>query len=208
MGCRDGDAGDAEKDVAPTYQIRVLLDQACDGGLDSIELPCDLCKALGGLALEKRDGEGFLAVLRGRSVLDERGARSMEFTQGIQCFICDWTGLQLEGHPHSSEHDRIAGIGLRQLAAAFSEAPCAQGVDLDQRQPCIGKGALQSVMVAAGRLVDDPRDARSYPVEQGAMPVAVIREFATPARQQAVNAESVFRDVDADGMVCSGSDVI
>ena len=133
------DTGYAEKDIAPTHGVCVLLDPLGDSAFDGIELSFDLCKTLGRLSLQERDGSGFSRGSSSprrapRPVLDEGRARDLEFTQGIEILICDWMGRQVEGHTHPSEHGRIMRISPGTLAVAFGEAPCAQGIDLYQGQ--------------------------------------------------------------------------
>ncbi len=161
-----------------------------------------MCKTLGRLPLQEGDGESFLTVFRSRPVLDESRARDVKFAQGIEFLVCDGMRRQIESRTHPGEHGGITSIGLGKVTVAFGKASRSQRIDLDQRQSGISQIPLKSAMVTTCRLEDYASNVVSYPVEHGTMPVPIIGKAALLARRQAMNVESVFRDINSNGNIC------
>lgn len=90
-----------------------------------------------------------------------------------------------------------ACLGVR--AAGLGEAARPAGVHLDER-PAL-EGVLEVGVVAAGRLVDQPRDPlhRSDPAPERTEAAGIVGKACLPSAGVTGGIEMVFGDIDANG---------
>ena len=199
VGSERSHASDAGEDLVSAGECCIGGDQVGDLSVERFDMPIDLVKPLPTLALEKSDGEVFLAVF-------ERGAITRQTVAGIDQF--GHLGLlraarrpdrRLEGGSHAGQQHGVDAISLGERACGLGKAPSALRVEFDAGS--IGQRGLQRPVVGRGRLIGYPLDLPlPEPGDQSLVTFGGVGKLALCAGGKGVAIEARFGDVDADGL--------
>ena len=203
LGTEDGggDGADtwyrAQNPVAPRM-LGVVDDDGADRGLELADLPIDIADQ----PLECLDGLRRVVLLfgvaEGRLGLDQLCSRPGEVAEAELGAAARRRDVRVHHLAEARQHDRIDGVGLRQLAEGLGEAPGLQRADHRDPEAGVVEAPVHIPVIAARGLHNDELDLRLVQhLAKAPAATGVVPELSRLARRGDADVEVGLADINA-----------
>src|SRR5579883_1751936 len=131
-----------------------------DLSLDGFDLLVDLGQPLHVLTFEQWQAELLFPVLCGGPIFDERFAGRVKLFELVQDLRSWASQLEVQEGSHAGEVFRIDPVCLGKLAGRLGKAATLPWIDLQKRQPFVGKSCFRHAMIRPCWLEHNARNVR------------------------------------------------